>query len=639
MEKIRILHLEDDLADSELVLHEFDSAGYDIDYTRVENKKEFTRQLEHKQFDIILADNNLPTYDGISALKLCSADYPGIPFVFVSGTMGEEIAVKMLKFGAADYLLKQNLKRLIPAVEHALEEARQKQEKIKTENELKASEEKYRSIFENIQDVFYQLDSNGNITEISPSVQRLSGFKREELLGKPSAMFYYSADDSKILMEILAQSHEVWDFEIRMRTNDERLKYISVNAHSMYDSAGIFAGTEGTLRDIDERKHFEIKLKEAKEKAEESDHLKTAFLHNISHEIRTPMNAIIGFSSLLGIPGTKPETEGSYIRTIQDGCNQLLSIINDIVDISSIEANIIHKHVSRVNINEVLNNIYNLYRLKAKENGNTLKICQELSDELAILQTDDTKLNQIISNLLNNAFKFTSNGQVEFGYKLKESMIEFFVSDTGIGIPPEHHAKVFNNFYQVEFELSRRFGGIGLGLTISKAYTELLGGKIWMNSEPGKGSVFYFTLPYSNFQPEAPLKKEMETTRDFTFAYPVTILVAEDDNQNFELIINLLNYPGVKIVRAANGKEAVEICKTKIDLDLVLMDVKMPVMDGFTATGMIKEIRPLLPVIAQTAYNTDLDKAISSGCVGFLAKPYRKEKLLAIIQEHIRKRK
>jgi len=756
MSKIKILHLEDDPDDSELVLTELKSGEFEVEYTRVDNEKQFRNQLENNNFDIVLADYNLPTFNGISALRICAEKYPETPFIIVSGTLGEEIAVEMLKYGAADYLLKQNLKRLVAAIEHALAEARLKLEKLKTEKELKESEEKfrtiiensadaifvadangnyvftnkkvtellgfsqeemvlkkitdlappeqadkymslfnqllslgkvtgeldllrndgsflpvdlnavvlpggliygscrdisekklaekaliesekkYRSIFENIQDVYYQIDNSGNISIISPSITKLSGYTSQELIGNPSTLFYYYPEERNALLENLARTGEVWDYEVRMRTKDEQIKYTSLNAHIMFDAEGKPVGIEGSLRDINERKHFELELEKSKEKAEESDKLKTAFLHNISHEIRTPMNAIIGFSALLGEPDNNPETQASFIQSIQDGSNQLLSIITDIVDISSIEANILKKKISPVDINMVLNSLYNQFRIKAIENSNSLSVKYDHKAENIILHTDSTKLVQILSNLINNALKFTKEGQVEFGYTNKVSLIEFYVSDTGIGIPTDEHLRVFNNFYQVENDLSRQYGGTGLGLAISKAYVELLGGNIWLESEPGKGSTFYFSIPNISSQEESSGNKDISDSKDPKFKYPVSILVAEDDDQNFNLIIHQLADPNIKIARAMNGKEALDLCKSKKDFNIVLMDIKMPVMDGYMATELIKKTHPNLPVIAQTAFVTEKEKAIACGCDDFISKPFKKEELLSIIRKHLK---
>jgi CheY-like chemotaxis protein len=257
-----------------------------------------------------------------------------------------------------------------------------------------------------------------------------------------------------------------------------------------------------------------------------------------------------------------------------------------------------------------------------------------LDDRDAFLFTDNTKLIQIISNLINNALKFTKDGEVEFGYSVKEPMIEFFVSDTGIGIPEDQHKKIFDNFYQVENELSVQYGGTGLGLAISKAYSELLGGRIWLKSQPGKGSVFYFNLPNNKGENETPKLKSQEKLK-IIFTSPVKILIAEDNDQNFNLISYQLSDPNIEIVRAINGKIAVDICTSRTDLDLVLMDLRMPVMDGYIATKKIKEIRPELTVIAQTAFVTDKEKAMNSGCVDLISKPFSKDEIIAMVGKHL----
>jgi signal transduction histidine kinase len=324
----------------------------------------------------------------------------------------------------------------------------------------------------------------------------MAGYRREELIGKSVTQFYYDLNERVEFIEQVSKKGEVWDFEALLRTKSGQIKYTSFNAHLLFDSNGQNIGIEGTLRDIDERKQAEIQLQKAKEKAEESDRLKSAFLQNISHEIRTPMNAILGFTSLLGNTDTGSEMQASFVKAIQKSSKQLFSIINDIVDVSSIEANLINKNLTIFNLNSVLNNLYTEFKTRTSENNISFNLRSGLADDLSMIQTDKVRLIQVISNLLNNAFKFTRNGQIEFGYITKNSKIEFFVSDTGIGIDPAFHLKVFNSFFQVENSLSRTFSGTGLGLSICKAYVELLGGKIWLVSEPKKGSVFFFDIPF-----------------------------------------------------------------------------------------------------------------------------------------------
>jgi len=259
---------------------------------------------------------------------------------------------------------------------------------------------------------------------------------------------------------------------------------------------GKAVGRVWSFRDITERKKAEADLIAAKEKAEESDRLKTAFLHNVSHEIRTPMNAILGFSSLLNEPDITENDRKQFVDVIFQSGNQLLSIINDIVDLAGIESGQVKLNIREVYLNRELRKLSEQFSYKQKLLNITLSLKTPLPDRDARILTDSTKLVQILSNMINNAFKFTRKGKISFGYTRKDDFLEFFVKDTGEGIPTEHQSKVFDRFYQVDSAASRQYSGTGLGLSICKAYIELLGGRIWLSSVPGEGSVFYFTIPY-----------------------------------------------------------------------------------------------------------------------------------------------
>lgn len=511
-------------------------------------------------------------------------------------------------------------------------------ERKQSEDALKLSEEKYRKIFENVQDVFYQIDFKGIITEISPSVFRLAGYKPEDLIGKPVASLYYDSSERDIFLNKLEIQKEVWDYEVRLLLKSGQVKYASLNAHIMLDPDATPIGIEGSIRDISDRKKYEDDLIISKEKAEESDRLKTAFLHNISHEIRTPMNAIIGFTALLGEPDNSEETQSSYIETIQSSSNQLLSIINDIVDIAAIQSRVTKLNISEVNINSALKSLHSQYSLIEYEKKVSLEYELSLNDDEAIIRTDRTKLVQILSNLINNSIKFNNQGgSVDFGYKLRDNFIEFFVSDTGIGIPSEYHLKVFDTFFQVDNKMTRQFEGTGLGLSICKAYVQLLGGEIWLKSEQGEGTTFFFTLPFESVKTISSTDIVQSMPEKQIISGQHTILVAEDDANNFKLIQNWLADLNVKIIYAADGKEAVEKCKQEKSIDLVFMDIKMPVMDGYTATKQIRDFLPDIPIIAQTAYVTDKDKAIESSCTDYICKPYDKKDVILKIKTYLGK--
>lgn len=285
--------------------------------------------------------------------------------------------------------------------------------------------------------------------------------------------------------------------EVLIRTPGGEKKWIRDSSLPLIDEeTGKVIGAFGILFDINEGKKTLCHLEEAMEKAEESDRLKSAFLHNISHEIRTPLNAIVGFSALLNESESEPESRKEFIDIITRSTDHLLEIINNIVEISNIEATSIRVNKAKINLNSTLRRIFDQFSVKAMERNISLCFAAPLNDSEVNIMVDGFKLVQVLTNLLNNAMKFTKEGEVKFGYIAKEQMIEFYVSDTGIGISAEHHEMIFSSFYQTDSSYTRRFEGAGLGLSISKAYVELLGGMIWFTSKPDEGSVFYFTVPF-----------------------------------------------------------------------------------------------------------------------------------------------
>ncbi|MRR20947.1 PAS domain-containing sensor histidine kinase, partial [bacterium] len=287
----------------------------------------------------------------------------------------------------------------------------------------------------------------------------------------------------------------LYTIEYRIITSSGNRKWVWERGRGYYEDDKLVA-LEGFISDITERKRIEEELIRAKEKAEQSDRLKTAFLHNISHEIRTPMNAIVGFTTLLDSPDTNDESRKQYIDIIYQSSNQLLSIITDIVDISNIETGQVKIAHSAINLNTLIRNLFDQYRMRAQQQNLVLNFSTHLDEGEAMVVTDETKVIQIFSNLLNNALRFTKKGRIELGYVVRGDMVECFVSDTGIGIAPEHQEKVFERFFQVEGPSSKQYSGTGLGLSISKAYAELLGGSIWLISTPGEGSLFCFSIPF-----------------------------------------------------------------------------------------------------------------------------------------------
>ena len=374
-------------------------------------------------------------------------------------------------------------------------------------------------------------------------------------------------------------------------------------------------------------------LNKAKEEAEESDRLKTEFLNNMSHEIRTPMNGILGFSEMLNEPDLDIQKRNNFVNIIQNSGKQLMHIIDDILEISILGTKQVKVEEEEVCINDVLLELFSIFDIKAKENKTPLYFKKALSDKESIIISDRSKLNKILSNLLENALKFTNKGFIEFGYNLKNNntQLEIYVKDTGIGIKPEKQELIFERFAQAEKELTKKVGGLGLGLSIAKENTELLGGEISVKSEMMEGATFFVTLPFK------PIYTFIETENNDKY----TILITEDEEVNYiylETVLKDIMKLNCDILHAKNGREAIDICKKNSTINIVLMDMKMPVLNGFLATKKIREFRPNLPIIAQTAYSTieDREEAINIGCNDFISKPIGKDVLMNIINKYLK---
>ncbi|MGM0530811.1 MAG: transporter substrate-binding domain-containing protein [Bacteroidota bacterium] len=379
-------------------------------------------------------------------------------------------------------------------------------------------------------------------------------------------------------------------------------------------------------------------LEKAKEKAQESDQLKSAFLANMSHEIRTPMNGIMGFADLLKKPKLSDEKKDYYTELIQKSGERMLNIIGNLLDIAKIEAEQTEIQMKEISVNELLDDLFAMFEPEANKKGLSMTYHKGLSKSEDQLVTDSTKLYQLLTNLINNAIKYTNSGQIKFGYTREDTALRFYISDTGIGISPEMQQKIFERFRRAELETTSEYDGAGLGLSISKAYVEMLGGELWLNSSPGEGSTFYFTLPYrtSHQYDNTPEQAGQNTTRKFP--KNITMLVAEDDESNFILIKEMMQDKNITFIRTKDGKETLEKIRNNPDIDLVLMDIKMPLMDGYEATREIKKLRPGLPVIAQTAFASqkDREKAINAGCEGYLAKPIQVNDLMDYIENLVK---
>jgi len=408
--------------------------------------------------------------------------------------------------------------------------------------------------------------------------------------------------------------------------------YENKNAYNLND-VNLLEFVADQISTTIQRKKKDDELKQALLKAQESDKLKSSFLANMSHEIRTPMNGIIGFSEFLLEPNLDEINRKKYANVIIDSSKRLLSIVNDVLDISKIEAGMVKLNYENVNLNTLLDDLYTFYKPITNRSKLNLISHKGIDNLKSVVETDKNKLNQILTNLISNAVKFTNEGTIEFGCNIKNNMVEFYVKDTGIGIKKELINKIFYRFTQAEMPKNKQIQGTGLGLAISKKFVELFKGNIWLESSKN-GTTVYFTIPYIKKYPIVSTVIEKVKVMDPKQNKNITILVAEDEEYNRMYINELFSKTNHTIVEAYDGEMAVELFKKHEQIDLILMDIKMPKMDGVEAMKIIKAYKPT-PVIALSAFAMESDKkeALKEGFDNYLTKPINKKALFHLINK------
>jgi len=489
-------------------------------------------------------------------------------------------------------------------------------------------------------------DTEGIIEYVNPITIELTGYTQEELLGQKSSIFSSGEKPKEEYAELwqTIKSGNVWKGELHNKKKNGELYWEYATISPIFDDLGSITHYLGIKEDITAKKQLLDELIAAKEKAEESERLKSAFLANMSHEIRTPMNGILGFAGLLKEPNLSGDEMQEYIEIIEKSGVRMLNIIDQIVDISKIEAGLMEVHIGDTNINEQIEYIYKFFKAEVESKGMKLTYSVSFPEKELIISTDKEKIYAILINLVKNAIKYSFDGSIEFGYSNlvinNRTFLQFFVKDTGIGIPKERQEAVFERFIQADIGDKRAYQGAGLGLSISKAYVKMLGGKIWVESTEGHGSVFYFTIPYQvELVEDIVAKNTIFADEMLPQIKRIKILVVEDIEEASLLIKILINKFCKEVLCARDGFEAVEICRNNPDIDLVLMDIKMPVMNGYEATREIRQFNPSVVIIAQTAFalSGDREKAIEAGCNDYITKPIKRDELMELIQKYFKK--
>ena len=489
--------------------------------------------------------------------------------------------------------------------------------------------------------VVVMTDPDGNIEYVNPQFTEHTGYSAEEAIGRNPRIIQSGLMPKSVYEDLwnTILAGNIWRGDLQNKKKNGELFWERAIVSAIRNFDGVITNFVAVKEDITEQKKMMDALIAAKEKAEENDRLKSAFLTNISHEIRTPMNGILGFSELLKEPQLSGEEQAEYIDLIHQSGQRMLNLINDLIDISRIEAGETSPQIAETPINEVCHDLCAFFKPQANKKGLRLTCTTGLPDHESIIVTDQLKLQQILTNLVQNSLKFTRTGGIDICYTRKGSVLTFSVTDSGIGVPVDMQKKIFERFRQADNSLTRAHEGSGLGLSISKAYVEMLGGTIRVESKGySKGSKFIFTIPYNpllspRIDHKSPPVQELGSTLP-----GLTILIAEDDEVNCYLLQKNLKGENITLLYAGNGLEAVALVKNHPEINLVLMDLKMLVMNGYEATRQIKQLRPELPVIAQTAFtsNENKEKAAEAGCDRFITKPIKKNELLLIIHELLR---
>jgi len=800
-QEYRILIAEDVPSDVLLAEHELKQVLKNFTTRIVETEKDFVAALEEFKPDLVISDYKMPSFDGLRALNLTLEKSPLTPVIIATGSMNEETAVDCMKAGAADYVIKEHLRRLGQAVVIALEQKKIKAGILQAEERLKKASIDWNRTFDAIRDGIALLDIDQKIIQSNqafrdfvkktqadfkdkscfhfvhhtenpidgcPFVRMLKSKKREtmemkingllcEILVDPilnengeiegavhiisditerkknetiqQALYHISnavvttldmealvgiirnelgrlIDTSNFFVALYDESSEyltapykhdqkdqlsTWPIAKSMtgyviqqnksllvtpKEVDEMIKagtiirygvasacWLGVPMHigdrvigslvvQNYNDPNAYSSKDMEIMEFVsdqiglsiQQKRTEQEMIAAKEKAQESDRLKSAFLANMSHEIRTPMNAIVGFASMLADPETTMEERIKFTDIINSRTDDLLHLVNDILDISRIESGNINIVKGEVNLNNLLGEIETVSAQKIVRSGkpNLTLICEkpETSENTTIV-SDPYIIKQVFTNLIDNAIKYTPFGSVRFGFFPPENnLLTCFVADTGIGIAPENQEVIFEHFRQVDMGHTRQYGGTGLGLAICKGSLSVLGGKISVESAPGKGSTFSFTIPF-----EQPSTRRQPTPSQTIHSAPIhqkqwtgkQLLVVEDDPANMEYLTIVLSRTGASLTHAVSGKELRSHFHRLDDFNAVLLDMRLPDSNGWELAQEIKTIRPELPVIAQTAYalETDREKSTESGCDGYISKPINRNKLLELLARYL----
>jgi|GEM_PF-1139476 len=644
--QLQILIIEDSPEDTELIARCLNSAGCAVKPCRVDNAEDMLQALARQSWDIILADHYLPGFSCTEALPLVRASYPDLPFVIVSGHIGEENAAQAMRAGANDYVMKDNLCRLVPIVERELRESRDKIRRRQEEDAFRKEREFFFVTLASIGDGIISTDLAGRVVFMNRVAEELTGWPFIDARGQRlqqvwSLIDKESGEEIIDFLSAVILTGETMGLKPNsiIRARDGRHHDLSASIAPIMDGQDQIIGVVATFRDITRIKQAEEAISCARDAAENANRTKNRFIANISHEIRTPLNGILGMTELT-LDTYLDEEQRDNLLMIRSCSISLMKIVDDILDFSKIEAGKMLIDQNTFSLSNLIGNLVRVMRIQSEERGLSLQyhIDPGVPDWLL---GDPKRLQQVLTNLIANGLKFADSGGVKVrvslgGEQTTDSInLLFAVEDSGIGIEPKDLERLFIGFSQLDGSTTRKYGGTGLGLAISRELVKLMGGDIWVSSRPGVGSTFYFNLPFARGESLAQTKAAL-TLADEELPH-LNILMVDDDRVSLMVTRRMLVNHGHNVDLAINGQEALDILE-KQHYDLILMDMQMPVIDGMETTRRIRELeKPQglhMPIVALTAHalREDRESYLSAGLDFYLSKPFSQEELLKVLQ-------
>lgn len=652
---LRVLVVEDSQNDTLLIVREIQRSGYTVEFQRVETKTAMHEALSKNQWDVIISDYSMPRFSAIAALETLKASGLDVPFLIVSGTIGEETAIATLKAGAHDFLLKGNLARLVPAIERELRDA-------ETRRSRREVESRYQLLVERLPIVVYlsPVDRITHTVYVSPQIETILGFTPEEWLADPE--FWQSRlhpEDRMAVMKIVEQSDLTGQpsaMEYRMLARDGRVVWFHDQTILLQDERGRPMYWQGLKVDITTRKQaeeeilklnaeLERRVDERTKELERALRTKDEFLANMSHELRTPLNAVLGLSESLAenLAGPLNEKQQRYVTTIIESGHHLLSLINDILDLAKVEAGQIVLNIDEVDVERVCQ--ASLRMISEMAHKKNQEVTLGINSEIGSIWADERRLKQVLVNLLSNAVKFTpENGKLglEVHAAREEKRVMFTVWDHGIGISEPDLERLFQPFVQLDSSLAREVTGTGLGLALVTQMVRLHGGSVNVESQPGQGSRFTIILPWEPaLASDAALR--LKSTGKFRAIRPdmkdrPLILLIEDTREATIMISDYLENAGYHVLAARDGMTGLQQAKS-VHPSLILMDIQMPNMDGLEATRRLRadpQFRTV-PIIALTALAMpgDRERCLAAGATDYITKPVSLKKLAEMIEQYL----